>query len=79
MQIFKDFIYNWLFTFSGNEEYSGKLTVLIVGASIIVIALLSYLITKLILVSVIHHLAKKTSSVSGKIDFNSLIVQPLPG
>ncbi|MBP7507298.1 MAG: mechanosensitive ion channel [Prolixibacteraceae bacterium] len=63
MQIFKDFIYNWLFTFSGNEEYSGKLTVLIVGASIIVIALLSYLITKLILVSVIHHLAKKTSSV----------------
>mgnify|MGYP001767584980 CR=1 FL=1 len=63
MQIFKDFIYNWLFTFSGNEEYSGKLTVLIAGASIIIIALLAYLITNKILVSVIHHLAKKTSSV----------------
>ncbi len=62
MNLFRDFIYQWMFTISGSEVYSQKVTVIIAGAAIIVLAFLLYFIINKILVTVIHRVVRKTTA-----------------
>lgn len=62
MQLLKDLIFNWLTAFSSDNTFAKLFTTLIVGAGIIILALILLFIFRRILISIIHRVAKKTTS-----------------
>jgi miniconductance mechanosensitive channel len=63
MQVYKELIYNWLIEITGQDFFSKTFTTLIVGASIIVLAFISFYLTRTILISVILRLSQRTKSI----------------
>jgi miniconductance mechanosensitive channel len=60
MQVYKEFIYYLLFDLSGRESFSKSITTLIVGVTIALIAFISFLVCRKILIAIVRRLAKRT-------------------
>ncbi len=63
MHVYKEFIYNWLFEISGRELFSKSITALIVGLTLVVISLISFYVSRKIIVSFFRRLSLKTTSI----------------
>lgn len=63
MQVYKEFIYNWLLEISGREFFSKSITALIVGLTIVLIAVICFYLSRKIIVAFFRRLSQKTSSI----------------
>ncbi len=62
MQLFKDLIFSWLSAFWSGNGFAKLFTTMIVGGTIILIAFILLFVFRRILISIIHRVAKKTTS-----------------
>jgi miniconductance mechanosensitive channel len=60
MQVYKEFIYYWLFDLSGRESFSKEITTLLVGLTIVLVAFICFLACRKILIAIVRRVAKKT-------------------
>jgi miniconductance mechanosensitive channel len=63
MQVYKEFIYNWLLELTGRELFSKSITVLIVGLTIVLFSFICFFVCRKLIVAVFRRLARKTTSI----------------
>jgi miniconductance mechanosensitive channel len=63
MQVYKEFIYNWLLELTGRELFSKSITALLVGLTIIVFSFICFFASRKIIVAVFRRLARRTTSI----------------
>jgi miniconductance mechanosensitive channel len=63
MQVYKEFIYNWLLDLTEQELFSKAFTALIVGVTIIIIAFILFFLSRRVIVSFFLRLSRKTTSI----------------